>query len=137
MVGRPRPFRPAQDPFVVANGMFVGGGEPAFDQPCIVKLNLLASIKAEPGAAVIVKLGSMTSAKPPITLGPEFDNDSKIDLPAQLALDEGANLLATPEEVHAIAPLTIDGAAEQQRFQVAIIPSIFGIADVPLHRGAG
>lgn len=116
------------------NGVLVRRREATTNQPRFVELHLLTTIGAEPAPAVIAELAREADGETAIPFRPRLQEDPQIDLPPQLPLDEGPDLLTAPKEVDAVPPQTVDRVRAHERIAVTPVPGIFGVTD-PLDRG--
>ena len=120
---------PKEAPIAFGNGAIVDAGFAAAHQAAVVKLPVFVAVGAIPLPSIVVPLVLEADGDAVVAKGPHFFDQAIVQLFGPLALQKGANGLATLENFGPIAPKTVCGVGQGDAIGVAAIPSVFGHAD--------
>src|SRR6266581_2774276 len=120
----------AQRPVVLAIAILdrniVDAGDAHAHQAVFVKLPVLVAVAAIPVATVVVPLVGEAHGDAVLPEGPEFLDQTVIELAVPLACQERFDGLAALQEFGAIAPAAVGRVRKRDASRIARVPCVFG-----------
>ncbi len=115
---------PEKLPIRFADGQIVDAGKATGHKAIRVEFPVLVSVRPVPVAAVVVPFVGETDGNPVFVKGPQFLDQSVVQLALPLPCQELDDLCATAWEFRSIAPYAIDRVSKRDLLGIATIPAI-------------